>query len=411
MMCKKIAVVLCIGVVLVCSVLADESKAKSSSAIDPNLLLDKIHGSLYGKCIGLVLGQPMEGWETKITEQKARDVNSWPITYYLPNNFDTGLKGFLFGNFDCYPPNDDTALMMMGLIALRENGLNFTAKQLAQIWSKSMDGACTAEGVALYNFKREVWPPESGVKDNPYCQWIGAQMRVDIWGMIAPGLPQVAAEYAERDACISHAGNGIYAAKYVAVLISLAMNKQDVRAVVQDALAVIPEHCEYARAIRDVIACYDRGDDWHKTWQMVDDRYGWNDDGTRVGDFIDQSRYDKKTKTYESLNARWVHAVPNGAMVVLALLYGKGDFSNSICLAAMCGYDCDCNGGTVGSVIGAMIGEKNIPARWKEPLNNRFKTGVHHNFPEELKISDLAAEITGFAKQQLKVNEKSVNVN
>jgi hypothetical protein len=143
---------------------------------------------------------------------------------------------------------------------------------------------------------------------------------------------------------------------------------------------------------------------------MVDDHYGWNTDGTRVSNFIEQGRYDANT-IYDSKNARWVHAVPNGAMVVLALLYGKGDFSNSICIAAMCGFDCDCNGGTVGSVIGAMIGEKGIPARWKEPLKNRFKTGVVRNFPEELKISDLASEITGFARQQIKGEVKATVVN
>jgi ADP-ribosylglycohydrolase len=224
-----------ITVVLACPVLAVE-QSKVAVPVDPNTLQDKIAGSLYGKCIGLVLGQPMEGWETRITEREARLVNAWPITYYLPKDFNTPLKGFLFGNFDCYPPNDDTAWMMMGLQALREYGLNFTPKQIAQAWTKCMDGGCTAERVGIYNFKRDVWPPESGVKDNPYCEWIGAQMRADIWGMIAPGDPNAAADFAKRDACITHFGNGVYAAQYVAALISLAMTHNDARTVAVEAL-------------------------------------------------------------------------------------------------------------------------------------------------------------------------------
>jgi ADP-ribosylglycohydrolase len=229
-------------------------------------------------------------------------------------------------------------------------------------------------------------------------------MRADIWGMITPGQPQAAADYAKRDASITHVGNGIYGAQYVAALISIAQTTNNMRAVVEQALSVIPEKSEYARAVRDVIACYDRGDDWHKAWQMIDDRYAWNDDGTRIGSFF-EDRFNTRKGIYEWANMRWVHAVPNGAVLALALLYGKGDFSNSVCIATMCGYDCDCNAGTTGAVIGAMLGEKAIPAKWKTPLNNRFKSGVSHDFPEELKITDMASEIAGYAKQQISLNQ------
>jgi ADP-ribosylglycohydrolase len=184
---------------------------------------------------------------------------------------------------------------------------------------------CTAERVGLYNFNRNIEHPESGVKDNPYGQWIGAQMRTDIWGLISHGMPDAAAEFAKRDACITHFDNGIYGAQYIAAMISLAITNNDRRYIVQQALKVIPEHCEYAKAVRDVIEYYDHEKDWRKAWKMVDDHYGWNDDGARISDFIEHYRYNEKT-IYDSKNVRWVHAVPNGAMVVLALLYGNGDF-------------------------------------------------------------------------------------
>jgi ADP-ribosylglycohydrolase len=110
------------------------TRTATQRPIDANTLSNKISGSLYGKCIGLVLGQPVEGWTKQEIEKQALLVKAYPITYYFPKDFNSPLKNFLFGNFDSYPPNDDTALMMMGIETLRNFGLDFTSKQLAQTW-------------------------------------------------------------------------------------------------------------------------------------------------------------------------------------------------------------------------------------------------------------------------------------
>lgn len=366
-------------------------------ALGDDVLLDKVGGALYGKCIGLMLGQPVEGWTKERIEEKASKVGAYPVEFYFPKDFDSKLKRFLSGNFDRFWANDDTMLMMLGLIVLRERGLDFAPRDLAEVWVKHVGGACTAEGVGLQNFKENVWPPESAIHRNPYNQWIGAQMRADIWGMIAPGAPEVAADFAKRDACITHVLNGVYGAQYMAAMISLAMTEKDMRSVVLKALKTIPEHSDYGRAIADVVACYDAGGDWQSAWRTIDDRYGWNDDGRRSGDFV-EACYNTKTGMYQWRNQKWVHAVPNGALCAMALLYGKGDFGDSICIAAMSGYDADCNAGNVGAVAGAFIGAKAIPSKWKNPLNDRFETGLK-DFPKEMKISELAAEIASFAKR------------
>jgi ADP-ribosylglycohydrolase len=374
-----------------------QSAEEARILTEETVLLDKIHGCLLGKCIGLNLGQAVEGWTKQQIEEEAKKADCYPVTYYFPANFRTPYTGTLQGNFDHYPANDDTDLMTVSLLTLRDYGVDFTPRQLAEKWVRHVGFACTAEGVALYNFKRDIWPPQSAVMDNPYEQWIGAQMRAEIWGMVAPGQPQKAAELAHRDASISHVRNGIYGAQYVAAMASLAMTSSDIEAIILDALKVIPEHSEYAIAVRDVVAWHKAGHDWQTTWQLLDDRYGWNDDGVRRGGFVD-SRYNTKEGLYQWENMRWVHVIPNGAACVLALLCGDGDFSQSICIAAMCGYDADCNAGTVGGVLGAMNGEKAIPAPWKDPLHDRFQNGLN-NCEKEMKISRMAKEIMGYALQ------------
>ena len=63
-------------------------------------------------------------------------------------------------------------------------------------------------------------------------------------------------------------------------------------------------------------------------------------------------------------------AIPNAGLVLLALYYGGGDFSHTMSLSIQMGYDTDCNACTVGGVMGAMVGEREIPISWKKYLND-----------------------------------------
>jgi hypothetical protein len=71
-----------------------------------------------------------------------------------------------------------------------------------------------------------------------------------------------------------------------------------------------------------------------------------------------------------------VHTITNALIVVIALLYGNGDFGKSICLAVQIGYDTDCNGATVGSVLGMLNGFDSIGEEWIKPLKNKLDTGI-----------------------------------
>lgn len=386
-------------VILETSALMGQSSMGTAEMKPAADMFDRIHGALLGKCVGLVLGQPVEGWPKESIEAKAKQAGCYPVEYYFPADFETPHQAFLLGHFDSYPPNDDTMLMTVSLLTLQRCGLQFTPRQLAEAWVEYVEGACTAEGVALDNFRKGIWPPRSALHGNPYRQWIGSQMRAEIWGMVAPGQPHRAAELAERDASISHVRNGVYGARYVAALVSLAMGRDDLETMIVEALDFIPEHCEYARAVRDVVNWYEAGHDWQASWKFLDDRYGWNDDGTRNGPFCEE-RFNTGEGIYQWSNLRWVHVTPNGAACVLALLYSRGEFSRGICIATMAGYDADCNAGTVGSVLGAMQGETGIPARWKQPLNDKFSTGLTKC--PAMKISEMAKTIRDLAEQPLR---------
>ena len=95
-------------------------------------------------------------------------------------------------------------------------------------------------------------------------------------------------------------------------------------------------------------------------------------------------------KVYETYARQyhWVHTFPNAAMAVIGLLFGKGDFEETLRITALCGLDADTTASQVGALMGVIVGEARIPAKWKEPLGDRLETFVE-GF-ESIRISKMA---------------------
>jgi len=187
----------------------------------------------------------------------------------------------------------------------------------------------TAERIAYRNLVNNLWPPQSATYHNPCREWIGAQIRADIWGYVSPGWPEKAAEFAFRDAAISHVKNGIYGEMFVAAILATAFVASDVEEVIRIGLSEIPRNCRLAEAVQDTV-------DWSKeliSWEQV-----WN----------------KINEKYEHYHP--VHTINNAALVVMGLMFGQRDYETSIVVAVRGGWDTDCTGATAGSVCGMMLG-------------------------------------------------------
>lgn len=112
---------------------------------------------------------------------------------------------------------------MLALKLLERYGHNFTSADVAETWLLGIPAfhACTAERVAIRNLMTGILPPQTGRRRNPYREWIGAQIRADFFGYIAPGNPAAAAAMAYRDGVVSHTKNGVYGEMFIAAWLSL----------------------------------------------------------------------------------------------------------------------------------------------------------------------------------------------
>ena len=231
-------------------------------------------------------------------------------------------------------------------------------------------GVFTAERAAYRNLVDGLNPPASAIYMNPYREWIGAQIRADIFGYVSPGMPEYAAELAHRDGTLSHVKNGIYGEILISSMISAAFTTNDVREIVRIGLSEIPRTSRLAEAVKDVLDWSTTIDDWRSCWEMIMQKYG---------------------------HYNWIHTINNAAMMLLGLLFGEGDYEKSITISVMSGLDTDCNGATVGSILGVIKGAQDLPKKWVEPLNDRIQSYVI-GF-DNSKITDLGNRTFKLAKK------------
>ncbi len=337
----------------------------TDSALD-----DRTLGAWLGRVAGCMLGKPVEGWSrTKIADlmeacavEVLRDY--WPTP---PANGATLLSPrhpALRQNLQCAVRDDDMDYTLTGLLILERYGREFTPRQVAEFWLAHLpyQRTYTAERAAYRNFVNGIWPPDSATYRNPYREWIGAQIRADVYGYVCPGRPEDAAALAFCDAQVSHVANGIYGEMWVAAMLAGAFVTDDPLKALQLGLTEIPQNCRLAEGLRKVI--------------------GWREDG--VGAEQATALVLEEFGGYHQ-----THTINNAAIVALALLWGEGDFSRTIGLAVEAGLDTDCNGATAGSVMGVILGAQGIPDHWREPLNDRLETAVSGQ--TDLRFSKLSA--------------------
>ena len=309
--------------------------------LNREMLKDKVYACWIGKNIGGTLGGPYEGKREVLNVEGFTTEAGEPL------------------------PNDDLDLQLVWLKAIRElgpQGLN--ERSIGEYWMEFVSPYWAEYGICKANMTHGLPAPMSGHYKNEWKHSNGAWIRTEIWACLYPADVNNAVKYAYYDSCVDHGfGDGTHAAMFVAALESAAFVVSDTRELIKIGLSKIPSDCRFAKYINTAVEYYDNGKTWLEARNALTDM--------ALAD--------------EELG--WFQAPANVGYAVIGLLWGKGDFKESMLIAINCGDDTDCTAATVGSVLGIKDGMAGIPSDWKEYIGDKIVTvainrGALYNLPK-----------------------------
>ncbi len=323
-----------------------ERRAEGSSkpplwTIPYDRYLDKVLGGWIGKSIGGTIGARFEGRKEWIEVQ----------------------PDALFP--DEVPPNDDLDLQVLWLKVLEEKGAWISSDDMAQAWLDYCWYPFCEYGILRRNWRLGVRPPMSGRFGNQFWETgMGCPIRSEIWGYVFPGRPDVAAHYAWLDGTLDHTEQSVGAEQMFSAMASMAFQESDVRKLIDTYIHYLPSNTAIERVVRIAIDAFDEGLTLFESRQRL---YALNG-------------------IPEACDSRI-----NVPITILALLYGRGDFEESLLAALHCGYDVDCTMATVGALIGQILGASAIPMSFREPVGDKLVMGIAYH-RDEMTISGLARD-------------------
>ncbi|NLX69834.1 MAG: ADP-ribosylglycohydrolase family protein [Clostridiales bacterium] len=328
---------------------------------------DKVYACWLGKNCGGTLGTPLE---RIYGSEEMFDV------WWYPQLQEGGM------------PNDDLEIQLIWLKALEERGPNIKARDLAEYWLDCIQYNFDEYGLHKTNLRQGLLPPVSGYYNNWFKDCMGCPIRSEIWACITPGRPDLAAEYAYQDAIVDHAGGeSVYGEVFNAVVESAAFVVNDRDRLLEIGLSYIPKDSQTALAILSAIEAYNKGMDWREARNYV------------------------LSKCYSPIAQ---YSPVNLGFQTIGWLYGE-NFADAICKAVNCGYDTDCTGATLGSILGIMYGTKAIPEDWAAPLSDTITTNASWggiiNLDEPKNLDELTRRTCQMGKKILACNNSNMIID
>lgn len=281
---------------------------------------EKIYAGWLGKAIGGTLGGPYEG----------RCNTRLRLSFYDPVP-------------DRVMPNDDLDLQVVWLTQLaEENATSVRPQHFPAAWQRYVGFPWCEYGVGLRNIHYGLQGADLGAFDNWFAECMGAAIRSEVWAFLAAGDIERVKSYAWADAVFDHAGDGVWAEIFFAVMEARAFDEPDIGKLIEAGLAAIPSQSRITFAVRRTQFLWENLGDWEAVWERL------------VADIA---------------CTHFTDAPLNIAFTILGLLAGEGDFGRSILIANNCGWDTDCTAATVASIM-AIADPSCIPSEWRNPIGN-----------------------------------------
>jgi hypothetical protein len=330
---------------------------------------DELYDRIYGGWLGMLIGN-LEGLphEFKYLDEPRE---SLPEFTFLAQ----GARS-----------DDDSDIELTHLYFMaQDKTLKLPYTRIAEIWKANMNkGVWRANKRARELMEQGVLPPQTGdVSRNEHAWYnLSAQFCTEAYGLVCPGLPQLAAELGLYYAKVAVSQEPLQAAQFWPAFISLCfVDHRPLEQVLDSALQALDRRSSLYAVIGDAREAYRKHpQDWkaarahiHKRWRVQE---GWNENATPT----------------------------NGALIILALLYGQEDFYKTLQYAMALGYDADCNAATAGCILGVRWGQRRLARLPQYKVQDIYINRTRPQLPEKMRISEQADLILQLAEQAILQN-------
>ena len=210
-------------------------------------------------------------------------------------------------------------------------------------------------------------PATSDPANNELSEMIDAQLTTEIFGLFAPGRPDVALEMARLPIRTTASGEAKLASDFYVVMHALAASvdagqsaRDQVHSMAAEARSMLPDESTTAKMYDFVKSRYDAGVPWEQARDEVFVRY----------QVEQQDGYDMTSREI-FCNACFASGI-NFAASIVSLLYGEGDYRETVKIAVLAGWDSDNPAATWGGLLGFMAGKEGIEEMFGQKFSDRY---------------------------------------
>ncbi|UCD50008.1 MAG: ADP-ribosylglycohydrolase family protein [Phycisphaerales bacterium] len=347
-------------VLTLCAGLLSPAAWGETFEIPAERLRDQIRGGLLGQMLGNLNGLPHE---MKYIDEPGN------VTSYTPALPDGART------------DDDTDFEWVYIKVMQdENCLLLPPARIAQLWKERINTRiwCSNQ-YARQLMDLGLEPPLTGLTlFNPWADFnISGQFICETFGLIAPAMPQTAAQLGLNYTRVTIDGEPAQTTQLFTTMIAQAFVTSDIDEILDAGIAAIDPASVVHQIVRDVRGWHGQhGDDWRATRQRLKDKYS-----KHRGAMRDRNGYELNT----------------GATIA-ALLYGRGDFVPTLIAAFNFGWDADNSAATAGTIIGVTKGYRWMLAQgW--PIVDRYHNTTRQNMPMDETITSFADRLIDLAER------------
>ena len=333
----------------------------AASATEPfpsDAVRDKIRGGLLGQILGDLNGLKHE---MKYIGEPGN------VTQYTPS-LENGAW-----------TDDDTDVEWIYIVEMERSGRLFIApERISELWKSHINRRIWCSNLYVRQLMDiGLDPPLTGqIQFNPWADFnLSGQFLSETWGLIAPGMPRTAARLAHHYTRVAIDLEPAQAAQMFSAMIATAFLTGDLEKILDAGAAATDPKSLMRRILADVRRWHkENPSDWRATRRLIQQTYGHHDGAMRDRNGVEL----------------------NGASTIAALLYGRGDFVETVRHAFNFGWDADNNAATSGTIVGVIQGERWFKRQgWK--ITDVFRNTSRDNMPRDETITKFGDRLIALA--------------